>query len=548
MIKLRSLPKNLQMRLEQASRRKADNARISRKAGEITTHVPAPSGVRPVIFFKASTGPSDFTYNEAFNILAAWGLRLQGVPVIHFVCDRGMQPCVMGTNRLRPQASPPCRTCTAHSRALFAGANSSWFNYQPEPSLEAALSNLSTSDLMAFEYDHGVEGIDSPIPLGALVTPGLRWILRRQNLIDNLDTRYLFRQYILSAWNIASHFTTLISRVDPQAVVVFNGQFYPEAVARWICIKRGIRSYTHEVGFLPFSGFFTAGEATASPIPIPTEFEMNPAQDARLDAYLEKRFQGQFKMAGIRFWPEMKGLDEAFLERAAQFKQIVPVFTNVIFDTSQPHANTIFRDMFAWLGLVTDLAVSHTDTLFIIRSHPDETRPGKESLETVQAWVANHDVAGMPNVLFVAPTEYSSSYELIQRSKFVMVYNSTIGLEASIMGAAVLCAGKARFTQYRTVFFPQSEAEYRTMAEQFLAAEQIDVPAEFRRNARRLLYFQLFRTSLPFDPFLTTNVLPSLTRFKDFSWEQLLPENSPAIAALLRGILNGDDFLLEEKQ
>ena len=68
----------------------------------------------------------------------------------------------------------------------------------------------------------------------------------------------------------------------------------------------------------------------------------------------------------------------------------------------------------------------------------------------------------------MSPNETLSSYELIQKSKFVMVYNSTIGLEASIMGEAVLCAGKARFTQYPTVFFPQSIGAYKDELERFL--------------------------------------------------------------------------------
>ena len=49
-----------------------------------------------------------------------------------------------------------------------------------------------------------------------------------------------------------------------------------------------------------------------------------------------------------------------------------------------------------------------------------------------------------------------------------MVYNSTIGLEASILGAAVLCAGKARFTQYPTVFFPQTADAVQRRMEEFL--------------------------------------------------------------------------------
>ncbi len=170
----------------------------------------------------------------------------------------------------------------------------------------------------------------------------------------------------------------------------------------------------------------------------------------------------------------------------------MPVFTNVIFDTSQPHANTVFPDMFAWLDLVLETARQHPETLFVLRAHPDEARPGKESQESVAEWVQTRRAAELPNLVFVPPQEYLSSYELIARSKFVLIYNSTIGLEASILGAPVLCAGKARFTRYPTVFFPQSIAEYRATLEEFLAAETVTAPPEFRRNARRFLYYQLF--------------------------------------------------------
>jgi len=543
---LRNIPRRISDRLKQTTRRLRDNSQIARKAVSVAANIPLQRDMQPFVFFKASTGLADFTYNNAFHILAAWGLRLQGVPVIHFVCNRGMSLCVMGTYRQNPTVPPPCSVCIAHSKAMYKGSNIHWFSYQADSLLMDHLANLSVPELMSFEYAHTVGGIGSPIPLGALVTPGLRWILRRHNLSDDNSMRYLYRQYIQSAWNVAQEFNALITKEDPQAVVVFNGQFYPEAIAVWIAHRRGVRVVTHEVGLQPFSGFFTDGDATAYPIHIPDEFELNAGQNARLDAYLEKRFQGQFSMAGIRFWPEMKGLEDAFLKRAAQFRQIVPVFTNVIFDTSQPHANTVFPDMFAWLETVVDLARINPETLFVIRAHPDETRPGKESQETVEEWVAAHRATDLPNIVFIAPTEYFSSYELIQRSKFVMIYNSTIGLEAVILGMPVLCAGKARFTQYPTVFFPPSVVEFRLQAEAFLTADRIDIPVEFRRNARRFLYYQLFRTSLPFDPYITTSVYPSLTRFKDFSWQQLLPQNSVAIATILDGLLQNGDFLLKE--
>jgi hypothetical protein len=298
----------------------------------------------------------------------------------------------------------------------------------------------------------------------------------------------------------------------------------------------------------PASAFFTDGEATAYPIDIPDESELSEAQNARLDAYLARRFQGDFTMAGIKFWADMKGLDESFLRQMAGFRQIVPIFTNVIFDTSQPHANTVFEDMFDWLDMALEVIREHPDTLFVIRAHPDELRVRKSSRETVEGWVASRGVDRDPNVIFVSPRETLSSYELIQRSKFVMVYNSTIGLEASIMGAAVLCAGKARFTHATrpTVFFPQTAEEVRRKMKEFLQVEKIDVPPEFKRNARRFLYYQLFRTSLPFEDFLMPSVRTTQTRLKSFALEQLLPEKSKAMEAIFDGLLDDGDFLLKE--
>jgi hypothetical protein len=366
-------------------------------------------------------------------------------------------------------------------------------------------------------------------------------------LQDDEPTRYLLREYILSAWNVARKFADFLDRTQPRAVVVFNGQFYPEAIARYIAQQRGIRVITHEVGLQPASAFFTDGEATAYPIHIPDEFQLNDAQNARLDAYLTRRFQGDFTMAGIKFWKDMKGLDESFLQKAANFKQIVPIFTNVIFDTSQPHANAVFEDMFDWLDCTLEVIRAHPDTLFVIRAHPDELRIRKASRETVSTWVETSGANRELNVIFVPPNETLSSYELIQKSKFVMVYNSTIGLEASIMGAPVLCAGRARFTQYPTVFFPQTIEEVRRKMKEFLAVEKIDIPPEFRRNARRFLYYQLFRTSLPFGEFLEPSVRTTQTRLKPFKLDDLSPQRSTAIDAILDGLLNDGEFLLKEE-
>jgi Capsule polysaccharide biosynthesis protein len=499
--------------------------------------------------FNASTRITGLSLNAAFQLLTGWTLRLAGTPLVHFVCQAGMKPCVLGTNRSDYTMAPPCDACLAQSGRLHAGAEVHGFAFKAAPHLVNALENLNVEELSQIEYPLPAIGKpNSKIPLGRLVLPSIRWALRRHTLPDDEPTRYLLRQYILSAYNVANEFAGLLERVQPQATLIFNGAMYPEATARWVSRQMGVRSLAHEVGFQHFSTFFTEGEPTAYPIHIPEDFELSEAQNARLEAYLEQRFQGKFTMAGIRFWPEMRGLDEVLIQKIASFRQVVPVFTNVVYDTSQVHANVIFPHMFAWLELVAEVIRHHPETLFVIRAHPDEMRPGsaKQSRESVHDWVKNNRVDELPNVVFIDSQEYISSYELIQRAKFVMVYNSSIGLEATLMEKAVLCAGKARYTQLQTVFFPHSLAEYNQMMETMLAADAVHLPPEFTTNARRFLYYQLYRASLPLDGFLQSGRRMGFVELQEFSWEALLPQNSPALRVITDGILHGTPFLMPE--
>lgn len=507
---------------------------------QVAAHEFVAPGRAPVSFFNASTRLGNLSLNAAFSLLTSWSLRLSGTPVSYFTCSAGMSRCVLGTNPDDVLKTPPCDLCTAQSSRMYRHGNVYEFTYAPDPGLATAIHNLAVDQLSELEYPIEIGGRREDLPLGALVLPSLRWALRKHHLDDDEPTRFLFSEYLLSAYRVAQAFNTHLDQTCPETLVLFNGIMYPEAAARWVARQRGLRVITHEVGFQPFSAFFSDGEATAYPVEIPPDFELDDEQNELLSNYLQERFQGNFTMAGIQFWPEMRGLDEAFLERAARFRQIVPVFTNVVFDTSQVHANQVFPHMFAWLDLALDLFKQHPDTLFVIRAHPDEMRPGsdKQSRESVQAWVERNGVAELPNVIFISPEEYISSYELIQRAKFVMVYNSSIGLEASLMGAPVLCGGKARYTQYPIVFFPDTPAAYREQAEEFLRAETVTAPEHFRQNARRFLYYQFFKVSLSFADYLQDGPLPGYVELKPIQWPNLLPENNRTMGILVEGLTN----------
>lgn len=520
--------------------------RLYRLNRQIANNVhPKPSN--PTVgFFVASARLSGISLNAAYAYLTACGLQVAGHPVAYFACNAGMSRCVLGTNWQNPSQSPPCAACVSRSRWLYAHAPTVDFSFEEDKVLRELIDQLDVDELVEFTHPATKEmGDIGDLPLGEIVLPSLRWATRQHTLRDDEQTRFLFREYILSAWQVAVEFSKFLVKIEPQIMVLFNGVLYPEATVRWLALKNNLRVITHEVGFKPFSGFFSDQQATAYQVDIPENFSLSIEQNQDLDDYLGQRFKGKFTMAGIQFWPEMRQMDEEFLRKADQYKQIVPVFTNVIFDTSQIHANTVFDTMFSWLDMVYEIILTHPETLFVIRAHPDELRSGKQSRESVPGWIEQNEVEQLPNVVFIGPNEYLSSYELILRSKFVMVYNSSIGLEAALMGKVVLCGGKARYTQYEIVTFPQTPDEYHRKAEEFLSAEGVlELPENKLKNARNFMYYQQFKASLPFDDFLEEHTQPGYVRFKPFSWRQLKAENSPTMKVLIDGIVHDKPFLL----
>jgi hypothetical protein len=537
-------PLTIRRRIRNAWLRLLREYRINVLTRQVKAQAASDRAQEPVVLFNASTRLDGFSQNAAFSLLTAWGLQLAGTSVLHFACHAGMTRCVLGTNPDDHSELPPCDGCIKQSKRLLGSAKIAWFENQAHPDLDDALISLSLDELGGFEWDFRGRKIE----LGQLVLPSLRWALRRHHLLDDEPTRFTFREYIRSAYHVATAFDSTLNQVKPKAVVVFNGIMFPEATARWVAVKRGIRVVTHEVGFQPFSAFFTSGQATAYPMEIPESFEISDRQNARLDEYLSQRFKGEFTMAGIRFWPEMRGLDDEFLEVVSQFNQIVPIFTNVVNDTSQVHACSVFSHMYDWLDHVVQVVREHPDTLFVIRAHPDEKRRGtlKHSHQPVSDWVVRNGVDRLPNVIFVDSNEPLSSYELIRASHFVMVYNSSIGLEAALLGVPVLCGGKARYTQYPTVFFPQDRVEYQDVAREFLKSSHIEIPSEFKKNARRVLYWQLFRAALPLDGFISAHPTPGYVQLRKFSWGDLLIENSVTMNVLVDGILNDAPFIMPE--
>src|ERR1041385_2186698 len=149
-------------RLKRGLVRRLNNRKIAAVARRVAHKEPQPNGA-PIVFFKASTGIDDLSWNSGFHLLSSWALRLKGIPVAYFACHSGMSHCVLGTNRDNVRKAPPCKSCIYQSSTLYKNVPNlqrtnvqhstvRWFDFHRDPELAAAIEDLPLQDLMNFEW------------------------------------------------------------------------------------------------------------------------------------------------------------------------------------------------------------------------------------------------------------------------------------------------------------------------------------------------------------------------------------------------------------
>jgi hypothetical protein len=484
-----------------------------------------------VLFFNTTSVPGGVSFLSLAGLLISWSLRVAGQRVIHLVCHHGMPKCVQGTNLRNLDQPMPCAKCFRARSVLFPRYLSWYIEEDPAARDELrGFEQASTDDLIGFAYQ-GVE-------LGQLCLPSVRWTLRRHHLTSVPEAQQVLKEYLQAGIRIVKTFERLAEECDLRSVVAFNGTSFPEAIVRSLALKRGLPVVTYEVGYRPHSLFLSHDLATDFPIDLPDGFTMNANQETELDRCLGERMQGDFTMGGVSFWPEMKSVDPELQRKAEAYRKVVTVFTNVVYDTSQKSANTIFESMFDWLDETMKLPAAHPDTLFIVRAHPDELRSSRESQEPVEQWLKDRGHLRLPNVAFISPKEYLSSYDLVHLSRFCIVYNSTIGLEATLLGTPVVIGALAKYSRETITHAPTSRDAYRELVISFLEGGAPSMPESWQQRARRFMYYMLFRASLDLSAF----VEPPGNYVRSLSALALHPENSQEMKIIYDGIMNGTPF------
>ncbi len=138
----------------------------------------------------------------------------------------------------------------------------------------------------------------------------------------------------------------------------------------------------------------------------------------------------------------------------------VCLFTNLNFDTAVLDKNLMFTSMEDWIYSVIDFwKKEKVKKDLIIRVHPGEIKLVTASNEFIGDRI-KRAAAGVDTITVLDSSDKVSSYEIMKRMDYGLIYSSTIGLEIAWEGKPCIVAGIPWFRGRGFIISPSTKEEY----------------------------------------------------------------------------------------
>jgi Capsule polysaccharide biosynthesis protein len=453
--------------------------------------------------------------HSAYELVIAQALRVRGADVALLTCGGGMPVCEVGwARRAQPR---PCDRCA-------------WLTGQV-----ADVSTLEHHRLV----DHlpwGRDARGAPVVAEASVdgrasARNASWLLKASELERIPEAPAVTSDFAVAADGVRRASESIFDQFKPDVVFLLNGLFGAEHAIREVAQEHGVRAPTYEVA--PRAGALVLSQGAAAPdFDVEQLWErvrdrpLSDLQHAAVTGLLADRARGV-------------GVHESYFDRAesdtAELRRhlglsgrerLTSLFTNVTWDSATLGHDIGFTSMFDWIEQSVRIA-AREDLVLVIRVHPGEGRWGTR--EDVQETIVSRIGEIPENVRFVSAYDALSSYTLLEMSDLLLVYTTTLGLEAATRGKRVAVAGD---THYRARGFTTDVSGAHELA-RTLAHAPTPLAPEKTELALRYAHMFFFRAMVPFPlveardgtvisvPLTAAELAPGADRYLDWICERI---------------------------
>lgn len=287
-------------------------------------------------------------------------------------------------------------------------------------------------------------------------------------------------------------------------------------------------------------------QGRSDPVPLWAKWKELPlteSQEKELDEYYLARASKPYEDQDWRAWSLLDDEREV-LERigipAERTGMIFSMYPNLSFDAGVTTIKPTYETAAEWVKETIRFFEKHPDHQLIVKIHPAEGY--REVQDPMDRYLAEHCGVLPENVHVIPHDTELSAHDVMKISDIVMVYTSTVGIEAAYCGKAIINVGGGWHAGRGLSMDVDNPTDYYELLDKICAGRL--VPETSHELGRRYAYAVFFRSAMPLHFFRSS--YPNMNQLCLAGLADLQPGMDRTVDAICRGVLCDHMFVLEE--
>lgn len=388
---------------------------------------------------------SGYIHGSSMDRLLALALTEKGHQVAFLLCDSDLEACQIikfssykPDELLKSASTPRCGKCSSNIDKLFTPLGLPIYNFKSDRSdehrLKIELENKSFAELRAFKID--------TVQVGMHAWAGAIRYFATTQFTDEPHAKEVLIRFLISGIRIHSSMTKVFQDFQPDTLIAHHGIYIPQGVVSEFARSQNVNLMTWTASYRKGTFIFSPDETYHySMVTEPTSnwdsLALTKSQESTLDKYMTSRWSGENDW--IKFSDSKVDQDKTFKDKSGFYLAL----TSVTWDAEIHYESRAFENMRDWLKTTIEYFKTNPDQNLVIRVHPAEITSPNRSRELMTDFVNSLKISQFPNITVIAPDSNISTYDLVEKSRVVIVYNTKTGIEAAYRNKPVVIAGES---------------------------------------------------------------------------------------------------------
>jgi hypothetical protein len=440
-----------------------------------------------------ATSMAEYTHGSDLDRVLAIALTERGHQVSFSLCDSNLLACqIIKFSSYKPSKliestnTPRCSSCSSHIEKDFLPLGLPIYTYNKKISnefdMQFKLEKLDMDALRNFEIDE--------VKIGMHAWAGAVRYFASTDFTKEVESKKILIRFIISGLRIVESVKSIIKDFSPDTIIAHHGIYVPQGILSEMAKLHGIALMTWTPSYRTGTFIFSPGESYHFSMisELNSKWKnlaLTQKQAKSLSKYMESRKSG--KNDWIKFSDSKVENKETPINVANYFL----ILTSVSWDAELHYKSRAFSNMREWLQVSIQFFKDNPKEKVIIRVHPAELTSPNVSREPMAEFIRSLRIDSHPNIILLGPDSSASTYELIEKSKAVIIYNTKTGIEAAYMGKPVIVAGEAWIKGKGIGWDAYSSDEYLKILDEF--RNNVKMSKEMRKNSINYAFHFFFR-------------------------------------------------------